>query len=89
MDCSGVELKAKFDLLDLFPKRRDAFFLEKETDVSDLSDFCRSRSFCGSFSDKSDKSVSLLFPFFLGNHRSHRLEGFFSLTLVIEIPKIL
>ena len=33
------------------------------------------------FSDKSDKSVSLLFPFFLGNHISHRLEGFSRLRL--------
>jgi hypothetical protein len=35
--------------LDLFPKRRDAFFLEKETDVSDLSDFCQSFPYCASF----------------------------------------
>ena len=40
-------------------------------------------------SDKSDKSVSLYFRFrFLGDHRSHRLKGSFSLALVIEISKI-
>ena len=38
-------------------------------------------------SDKSDKSVPFLSVLYL-EHRSHRLKGYFSLALVIEIPKI-
>ena len=38
-------------------------------------------------SDKSDKSVSLLFPF-LGEPQISQIEGICSLALVIKIPKI-
>ena len=38
-------------------------------------------------SDKSDKSVSLLFPF-MGKPQISQIEGICSLALVIKIPKI-
>jgi len=38
-------------------------------------------------SDKSDKSVSFLFPF-LGEPQISQIEGICSLALVIKIPKI-